>query len=115
MLSIQDLRDAAWSLARAAEHEPIVDIPIVHGAGTVPAVEALRTWEADIGTHARALGQGPVPLALNQARTALGGAIGLCEMAGDWAPPQELIINQLYLAAGYLTRALGAGSVVGSG
>lgn len=112
-MQIIDLRDSLYSAAQGIRHTgEFADMPITHGEGTIPLSEAMLQWEARLGEIAAQLGRGPVPLALNQARTALAGAIGLAmldpTMAADAA-------TQLYLAAGFCQRALREGSAVGSG
>ncbi len=113
-MEIIDLRDSLYAAAQSIRHTgDFADMPITHGEGTIPLSAAMLQWEARLGELAAQLGRGPIPLALNQARTALAGAIGLAmldepTMAADAA-------TQLYVAAGFCQRALGEGSAVGSG
>lgn len=113
-MQIHDLRTSLYAAAtRLRHHGDSFDLPITQGEGTIPLSAALLQWEARLGELATQLGgRGPVPLALNQARTALAAAIGLSlfgpAMAADAA-------TQIYIAAGFCQRAMREGSAVGSG
>lgn len=113
-MQIIDLRDSFFGAARGVQRNQTVALRITHGEGTIPLSEAMLLWEARLSVLATELGpRGPVPLALNQARTALAGAIGLVML--DDAMLTVQVGEQLFLAAGFCQRALKDGSAVGSG
>lgn len=79
--------------------------------------EALQTMERVLATLATAEGgRGPIPIAINTARTSLGGAIALLWLDGrSIAATHEQVLHQLRLCAGYLVRAQRGGVPVGTG
>lgn len=116
-LRLSSLADTLANLTHAAQEGELTRIYLPEAPTVRLTVDdGLARLEEQIGDLAQALGRGPVPLALNQAKTALAGASALLLFkARPIESPLDGVTQQIRLAAAFLCRAQLAGSAVGSG